>query len=471
MLACNHRGLRQCNLSRHEGSSCRSHLSAKYGKSALWMDHVVLSLRTVARMNREHSMRASDIHMMHEHSQLAMMSAALEVGPCTVVVTKLLMICECEYKILFLFMRTAAWFLTAIPLTIIILNLSVGLTGPPPVQRHVRLATSSFRRILMLHPPALPTPTSVPPPPLPVAMDSSAPLEICNGTEHTELWGALVLAGPENEQSTAAACCKSCHAYEPVFDVLQGSPCNAWVWSPLSKHCWLKHQKPEELKHAVRLLSDPDRRRDTKVVWQSGVVLEPKPCVDCIVPTAFTGCISKDRCNTSRACGSPAIDGYSHVKPKCIEASPTARLYHRLLEVGTRLVAFAEPHADYDGLGVKWGIGHKKQRWEDCEAACRAFIPGHHGPFAGLPCNVWTWCSLPVCFEPDAHSHSFGDCWLKFTELPEAPEVNMRSPGMRPSFIQRHRRQLAAGVSWYSGALLPPGVNMTTGTWGPRAFW
>lgn len=88
MLACNHRGLRQCNLSRHEGSSCRSHLSAKYGKSALWMDHVVLSLRTVARMSREDSMRASDIHMMHEHSQLAMMSAALEVGPCTVVVTK-----------------------------------------------------------------------------------------------------------------------------------------------------------------------------------------------------------------------------------------------------------------------------------------------------------------------------------------------------------------------------------------------
>ena len=92
------------------------------------------------------------------------------------------------------------------------------------------------------------------------------------------------------------------------------------------------------------------------------------------------------------------------------------------------------------------------------------------GPFGGLPCNVWTWCSQPVCFEPDAHKHSFGDCWHKFTELPEAPEVNMRHP-MRASFMQRHRNQMKDGVTWHSGALLPPGVKWTNGTWGPRAYW
>lgn len=84
---------------------------------------------------------------------------------------------------------------------------------------------------------------------------------------------------------------------------------------------------------------------------------------------------------------------------------------------------------------------------------------------------MWTWCSRPKCFEPDAHSHSFGDCWLKFSELPELPEVNQRSLGMRPSFLRRHKAEMAGGCSWVSGALLPAGVAMTNGTWGPRAFW
>lgn len=26
---------------------------------------------------------------------------------------------------------------------------------------------------------------------------------------------------------------------------------------------------------------------------------------------------------TQRVCGSPAVDGYTHVKPECLEASPT----------------------------------------------------------------------------------------------------------------------------------------------------
>ena len=78
-----------------------------------------------------------------------------------------------------------------------------------------------------------------------------------------------------------------------------------------------------------------------------------------------------------------------------------------------------------------------------------------------------------MCFEPDAHSHSFGDCWLKFTEEPWAPEVNMRSLSapMRPAFMQRHRKAMAQGVPWWSGALLPANVTFTNGTWGPRAFW
>ena len=59
------------------------------------------------------------------------------------------------------------------------------------------------------------------------------------------------------------------------------------------------------------------------------------------------------------------------------------------------------------------------------------------------------------------------------SQLPEAPEVNMRSKAgpMRPAFLQRHRKAMAEGVPWWSGALLPPGVAFTNGSWGPRAYW
>ena len=46
------------------------------------------------------------------------------------------------------------------------------------------------------------------------------------------------------------------------------------------------------------------------------------------------------------------------------------------------------------------------------------------GPFSRLPCTAFSWCSQQTCFEPDAHTHSFGDCWLKFTEGPLNPEVS-----------------------------------------------
>ena len=46
--------------------------------------------------------------------------------------------------------------------------------------------------------------------------------------------------------------------------------------------------------------------------------------------------------------------------------------------------------------------------------------------YAPLPCNAFAWCSEEVCFEPDAHKHSLGDCWLKFTEGPASPEVLLK---------------------------------------------
>ena len=366
-------------------------------------------------------------------------------------------------------MRGFLVLITIIPVAVLVLNIA-GTFSTPQRQRRIRFAATSFQaeRQRQLSSSGREPDFSSPPPP-PTALPEFAD---CNGTEHAELWGALVVAGPENIQPSARDCCASCRLYEPTLDVLHGAQCNAWVWSPESRVCWLKHQRPEELAHAVKMLAERRSKPNPKIAWTSGVWLETKPCRDCIAPAFFVGCIGKDRCNTSRLCGSPAIDGYSHVDPACVARSPTALRYKQLQESGTPLVAYHELHADYDGLGVRWGIGHKKARWEDCEASCREFRPSARGggPFGGLPCNVWTWCSQPVCFEPDAHKHSFGDCWHKFTELPEAPEVNMRHP-MRASFMQRHRNQMKDGVTWHSGALLPPGVKWTNGTWGPRAYW
>lgn len=286
---------------------------------------------------------------------------------------------------------------------------------------------------------------------------------------HTELWGDLIESGEQNLQPSLEACARSCSSYEPVLDVADGRQCNTFVWHPHKQQCWLKHQKPDGLAASRRRLAEP--RADAKAAWSSGVWLGSRPCPSCVVPTRYSGCITKTLCNTTRECGSPAIDGYSHVETKCFRGSRTNRVYAELLARGAELEAFSEIGADYDGLGVQWGIGNYKATWQACEAACRSHRPKKvAGPFSSLPCNTWTWCSQKKCFEPDAHSHSFGDCWLKFQELPEEPEVNMRN-GMLPSYLRRHRRELASGMPWVSGVLLPPGTRLGKGTWGPRAYW
>jgi hypothetical protein len=356
------------------------------------------------------------------------------------------------------------------------------------LREHQSAALREQHTSLEVEPPPpsqLPSPPPPPSPSLVVSAELAAavmatPLGNGSGLPHTELWGGVVVPGNSNEQPTATACRDSCTGYEPVLDVANGAQCTSWVWNPTSKECWLKTQKSADLEPALRRLLEKLRSGEQRATpWRSGVELRARACDTCKLPASFTGCVTKTKCNTSRLCGSPAIDGYAHVDSDCLERSPTQLAYLGYLADGMVLDGHREEGLDLDGLGVRWGIGHTKQTWRECEQACRDHRPSaasaaRRGPFSRLPCNVWTWCGKVHCFEPDAHKHSFGDCWLKFSESPAAPEVNMRVP-MLKSYMQRHRKELpiheAKHFPWWAGVLLAPGTRLSNGTWGPRAFW
>lgn len=176
---------------------------------------------------------------------------------------------------------------------------------------------------------------------------------------------------------------------------------------------------------------------------------------------------------SARVCGSPAVDGYAHVDTKCLESSPTAKWWAAYYLRGGRqkeLVAHIERAADYDGLAVMWGIGNKKASAEECAKACLLHMPKMvSGPFENLPCNAFTWCGEEVCFEPDAHTHTKGDCWLKFTEGPAVAEINFR--GDLPNEYRLRHTTAPLTVQWWGGVLLPPGIQPTNGTYGPRWKW
>lgn len=173
---------------------------------------------------------------------------------------------------------------------------------------------------------------------------------------------------------------------------------------------------------------------------------------------------------STRVCGSPAVDGYAHVEPDCLKRSPTAQWWAKQNPQPEDLDIHIERRADYDGLAVAWGIDNKKQSAEECAEACLLHKPNPDDDYFGsLPCNSFVWCSAAVCFEPDAHKHTQGDCWLKFTEAPASPEVNMRG---RISQAQRDRHPSApALVQWEAGVILPHGVELTNGTYSPRYNW
>jgi len=57
---------------------------------------------------------------------------------------------------------------------------------------------------------------------------------------------------------------------------------------------------------------------------------------------------------TARVCGSPAVDGYAHVVPKCLEESPTALWWKQYLAKGGKQEDLI---AHVGELGGNWCVG------------------------------------------------------------------------------------------------------------------
>eukprot|EP00241_Pyramimonas_parkeae_P004909 CAMPEP_0114245086 /NCGR_PEP_ID=MMETSP0058-20121206/11694_1 /TAXON_ID=36894 /ORGANISM="Pyramimonas parkeae, CCMP726" /LENGTH=353 /DNA_ID=CAMNT_0001358087 /DNA_START=180 /DNA_END=1238 /DNA_ORIENTATION=- len=305
----------------------------------------------------------------------------------------------------------------------------------------------------------------------------------CDVLPRTELAGEVVLWGASNRVDNASNCCSMCAKFQPQGGAKE---CNVWVWCGDAvqcgsnfQTCWLKHQV------LYQGLDPGAMDQSPKVPWTSGTLprYTEVPTAELMGMKVHSIAINQASAMSPRIreCGSPAVDGYAHVDPACLEQSLTAREHPSTMGAQLAMEVHIEKHADYDGLAVVWGLTHKQPSAELCADACRRHVPA--GPSAGvygrLPCNAFSWCPVEFtfCFEPDAHTHRGGDCWLKFTEVPEAVQVNQRGnmdqvETIRNRIPYRTRHTKApAQVQWISGVLLPAGDVPSNGTWGPRAQW
>ena len=303
--------------------------------------------------------------------------------------------------------------------------------------------------------------------------------EICVGHQNVELEGDVVKWGSDNLLPTVEDCCEQCRSYEAT----DGSQCNAWVYCADEKkctklgtyqQCWLKYQSDPE--------NTPLRGSGPGNPWTSGKTTRSKQRYNPQQDTSSFTCRdvsylpseTKPPSFLSRSCGSPAINAYLNISNKCLVESNTNKAYSEYMKSNSAstMICYREQHASYDGITVLWGIGNKKSSSEECALSCVRYKPRADGGVgSNLPCNSWVYCPVdsPVCFEPDAHTHTAGDCWLRFTEHPQLPEVNMR--GVQSAAFRKRHPSSPEITPWISGVVLLPNTPISSGVWGPRSNW
>ncbi|KAJ7528785.1 hypothetical protein O6H91_15G019900 [Diphasiastrum complanatum] len=105
----------------------------------------------------------------------------------------------------------------------------------------------------------------------------------------------------------------------------------------------------------------------------------------------------------------------------------------------------AEPHTDYDGVAVRWGLTHHTESAADC---CQACLDQAKAAKKGdMKCNVWVFCPAEKgCFSPDIYEHKHQECWLKQSDQ---PKLNFK--GRYDEEYRRRHTTAPLVVPWVSG--------------------
>lgn len=106
-----------------------------------------------------------------------------------------------------------------------------------------------------------------------------------------------------------------------------------------------------------------------------------------------------------------------------------------------------EPHTDYDGVAVEWGLTFAKEDAADCCQAC--LDQARNAKEGQLRCNVWVYCPAEEgCYSPDIYEHKQFECWLKQSEKPTTNFKGRYSPDYRAA-----HPKCTQVVAWASGVI------------------
>lgn len=124
-------------------------------------------------------------------------------------------------------------------------------------------------------------------------------------------------------------------------------------------------------------------------------------------------------------------------------------------------------HMDMDGYALRWGNAPEviSKSIEECGRKCKDFKP--EKPYF-MPCNVFVYCPLELCFAPAQlpPGSRLGWCWLKNQALGSGPvalpQVNMNGTD---------KRTKTGFVEWQAGVVVKKGTRVRTDTKSARANW
>ncbi|CAA7395167.1 unnamed protein product [Spirodela intermedia] len=107
----------------------------------------------------------------------------------------------------------------------------------------------------------------------------------------------------------------------------------------------------------------------------------------------------------------------------------------------------AEPHTEYDGVAVRWGLTHLKETAADCCQAC--LDQAKRAKDGEMKCNVWVYCpSETGCYSPDVYVHKHQECWLKQSEKPR-----LSFKDAYPEWYRNSHPTAPLTVPWISGVI------------------